>query len=230
MTIIAVGFEGPNRVGKGTQIKLLTSHLVNFGAVTLSIKGDGSRPASGKKGDPRSQWWSDINKTIHHSASPELWDKAACRLSREFLIWRNRWLPKTMELEGAKVGYLLIDRTILSRCAFSLENAKDEIDNLYAADHRLVKRGIGYLTLCPDVIIRLTAPKKHLLKRLDKSDPKYSFRRALIERPVDWYERAHKTFPTNIRERIITIESIAAPDAVFERVVIALKERFPNSF
>lgn len=230
MKIITIGLDGPNRVGKGTQIQLLATHLKNLGGVVISIKGDGSRPGIGEEGDPHSNWWEKTNRIIHQSASTELWDMAACRLSRELLIWKNRWLPKKMNQYGSNKGYLLIDRTILSRYAFALEKGRSELNNLYSSDLRLARRGIGYLELCPDFIIRLCAPRDCLLNRLDESDPKYTFRRSLIERPVDWYEKASKTLPINIQKRIITIESTATPELVFENILTKLREHFPDSF
>ena len=50
--IISIGFEGPNRVGKGTQISFLAQYLSFHEVPFLIIRGDGSRPMSGLAGDP----------------------------------------------------------------------------------------------------------------------------------------------------------------------------------
>lgn len=224
--VITVGFEGPNRVGKGTQIRLLKDYLGAQNIPVLSVRGDGSRPASGQAGDPISSWWNHVTHNIYDSRSVEIWDRAACRLGRELIIWRDRYLPRIMKLNDDKLGFLLIDRSIISRCIYFLESGGENIDNMYCFDRKLKQRNMGYRQLCPDVIVRLIAPRQTLLDRLQPDDPKYWFRRSLIERPCDWYEKAITVFPPDIQERIKTIESIDTPRQVAERVIHVLGTHF----
>lgn len=224
--IFRIGFEGVNRVGKGTQIgRLLTLINEKYGRA-ISIRGSGSRQASGIEGDPSSDWWKNINRKIRECGTFEDWDLASCRLIREQQVWERRVLPRLVYQTKSPHGFLLIDRTILSHIVLHLEAGKSNLETLYVADQLLCRRRITYREACPDLIIHLTAPREVLLNRLDPGDPKYHFRRRLIERPYDWYEEAISRLPPDLQSSIVSIESIETPERVFCRVLGAINAQF----
>jgi thymidylate kinase len=222
--IITIGFEGPNRVGKGTQISLLSHYLFYRKIPFLVIRGDGSRPATGSVGDPFSFWWSEMNKKLRTTARLSDWDLASYRLAREMVVWRNRILLRMIRRANKEFGCLLIDRSIISRSHITREAGNLDVEDLYA-HYVLKRRKITYETLCPDVIFILTAPKDVLRARLDQNDPKYDFRKLLIETKSDWYKDI-SIFPEQIQHRIIRVDSTRPPDLVANKILALLHERF----
>lgn len=89
--IISVGFEGPHRSGKGTQIELLSRTLEEKGIPFLVIRGDGSRPNEGiHLGDPVSEWWSfALPELKKENPNLEDWNKSSYHLARELLVFRD---------------------------------------------------------------------------------------------------------------------------------------------
>src|SRR5512136_3014603 len=115
--IISIGFEGPNRVGKGTQCALLRDWLAERAIPSLIVRGDGSRTGSGERSeDPPSPWWQAVNRRLHGlPVNYEEWNLAAYRLARELVVWRDRVLPRLVKAQGQHMGVLLVDRSLLSR-------------------------------------------------------------------------------------------------------------------
>src|SRR5512136_2934154 len=80
--IITVGFEGPNRAGKGTQSTLLRDWLAERAIPSLIVRGDGSRTGSRERPeDPPSPWWQAANRRLHDlhelPVDYEAWNRAA---------------------------------------------------------------------------------------------------------------------------------------------------------
>ncbi len=224
--ILTIGFEGPNRVGKGTQISLLGRYLSLHEIPFLVIRGDGSRPMSGLSGDPCSLWWSEMNKKLRTTAELSDWDLAACRLAREMIVWRDRVLPRVLRKADKEFGCLLIDRSILSRSHVTREAGSLDVNDLYP--RRFLKgKSITYETVCPDIIFNLIAPKEVLQTRLDPNDPKYYFRKLLIETKSEWYAETVFVFPDYIQRRIVSIDGTKPPDTVASEIATLLYERFP---
>ena len=224
--IISIGFEGPNRVGKGTQISLLAKYLFLHEIPFVVIRGDGSRPMSGLPGDPSSLWWSEMNKKLRTTANLIDWDLASCRLAREMIVWRDRVLPRMIRKAGKEFGCLLIDRSILSRSHVVREAGSLNMDDFYP--HRFLKRKtITYETVCPDIIFNLTAPKEILQARLDPNDPKYDFRKLLIETKSEWYSEMVFFFSKEIQDRFIRVDSTKPPDFIANKILTLLCEKFP---
>lgn len=223
--IITIGFEGPNRVGKGTQISLLAHYLTNREIPFLVIRGDGSRPASGLRGDPFSFWWSEMNKKLRTTARLSDWDVASCRLAREMIVWRERVLPRMIRETGKELGCLLIDRSIISRSHVTREAGSLNREDLYP-QRFFTRIKITYETVCLDIIFSLSASKDVLRTRLDPDDPKYDFRKLLIETKSSWYEDV-TIFPEHIQQKIMRVDSTRPPDLVARKILILLRERFP---
>jgi len=74
--IISIGFDGPNRVGKGTQCVLMQRCLAAHNIPALIIRGDGSRTGTGDgPGNPESAWWRAVNQWLHHpETSGKYWN------------------------------------------------------------------------------------------------------------------------------------------------------------
>jgi thymidylate kinase len=225
--VISIGFEGPNRSGKGTQIEILSNQLENMGIPYLVVRGDGSRPNQGEhKGDPVSEWWS---KTIPLLKDPEnkdsdLWNDSSARLARELIVFRDRVLPNIAKQNNKPVAVLLVDRTLLSRTMVPRSQEKKNIsDNLYSQDS-----GIDTSKICPDLIFNIVVDKETLLSRLDEKDPKYEFRKKLILEKYNWYLDAHKYIPEGLQDRIIQIDGSSDPITINNSIIEIINKKFPE--
>lgn len=225
--VISIGFEGPNRSGKGTQIELFSNQLEEMGIPYLVVRGDGSRPNQGDhKGDPISEWWT---KTMPLLKNPEnkdsdLWNDSSARLARELVVFRDRVLPNIAEQSNKPVAVLLVDRTLLSRTMVPRsQGEKDITNNLYPKDSK-----IDVNKICPDLIFNIIVDKDTLLSRLDGNDPKYEFRKKLILEKYDWYLDAHKYIPNELQDRIIQIDGTSDPMAINDSIINIINNKFPE--
>jgi len=225
--VISVGFEGPNRAGKGTQIELLTNKLNELGIPNLTIRGDGSRPnEGGHLGDPISEWWS---KTLPALRDPqnkdgELWNISSARLARELIIFRDRILPAMAEKNDKPVAVLLIDRSLLSRTMVPRSQGVVDIsNNLYPNDMKFKAQDVS-----PEIIFNIIVGRNDLLSRLDAEDPKYEFRKKLILEKYAWYLDAHRYLPTDLQDRVVLIDGTLTPEEVHASIVSILNEKFPG--
>jgi thymidylate kinase len=227
--IISIGFDGPNRVGKGTQCALMQRCLAKHGIPALIIRGDGSRTGTGDSpGNPESAWWRAVNQWLHHpKTSGKYWNVTSYRLARELVVWRDRILPNLVKTSPKKVGVLLIDRSLLSRTmVLRAMKVQDIANNLYPAEARLRGRKITPELVCPDLILNLTAPKHILLARLNPHDPKYEFRKRLIAGSCDWFKTAPDHIPHYLRSRVIDVDASRDPNLVFNDSLAILLARF----
>jgi len=225
----SVGFEGPNRVGKSTQIELFKKKLDELDVPYLVVRGDGSRPNEGRhSGDPISEWWeSMLLKLRSEAVGSEDWDKSAYRLARELIVFRDRVLPRIAG--GAPFAFLLIDRSILSRTMVPRESGSENIEKrLYPEEAREKGRRITTQKICPDLIINLRADLDTLLSRLDEKDPKYKFRRGLIMQKHTWYEDAVDFIPEELRDRVVQVDSTETIEDVHSEICRVVGKRFPQ--
>lgn len=225
--IISIGFEGPNRAGKGTQIELFSNQLEKMNIPYLVVRGDGSRPNQGEhKGDPISEWWS---KTMPLLKNPEnkdsnLWNDSSARLARELIVFRDRVLPNIAEQNNKPLAVLLVDRTLLSRTMVPRSQGEKDIpNNLYPKDSK-----IDVNKICPDLIFNIIVDKETLLSRLDENDPKYEFRKKLILEKYDWYLDAHKYIPNELQDRIIQIDGTSDPNTINDSIIDIINNKFPE--
>lgn len=221
--VSVIGFEGPNRVGKGTQIERLSQHLDERNIPFIVVRGSGSRPASGAHvGDPLSPWWFRINQSLKTTANLDVWQLSANRLAREFILWRDHYFPQILKRKKARHGFILVDRTILSLFMILRETGIMDWDKLYSEKARSLGRKVTGDMVCPDIIINLVAQKEVLLSRLDPSDPKHDFRKLLIETKSHWFLDAPPMLPRHIQRKIYTINAVDNVDIVFEHVLETL--------
>ena len=229
--IISIGFEGPNRAGKGTQCALLRDWLAARRVPSLIVRGDGSRMGSGARPeDPPSPWWQAADRRLHGlPVDYEAWNLAAYRLARELVVWRDRVLPELVRTQGRRLGVLLVDRSLLSRTMIlRAMEAPDVAGNLYAEQYRMRGRRISPDLVCPDLIVNLTAPRGVLASRLDPGDAKIEFRKRLINETCDWFGDAVAYIPRHLRSRVVEVDASEEVETVFRRVVSILQARFES--
>jgi thymidylate kinase len=232
--IISIGFEGPNRAGKGTQCALMRDWLAERGIPSLIVRGDGSRTGSGERPeDPPSPWWQAANRRLHdlHEllVDYEEWNRAAYRLARELVVWRDRVLPGLVRAQGQRLGVLLVDRSLLSRTMIPRAmGAADVTGALYAERYRTKGRRVSPELVCPDLIVNLTAPRRALVSRLDPGDPKFEFRKRLIEETCDWFGDAVTYIPRHLRSRVVKVDASEEAERVFRRVVSLVQIHFES--
>jgi len=212
--ITSIGFEGPNRVGKGTQISLLAERLYQLGIPYIVVRGDGSRPNKGKHpGDPWSPWWAGMNFLLRRKGgNPNHWRRASIKLVQELIKARDNKLPRLVWESKSDVGVLLVDRSIISRTVFEMEFSSRNDKNL----ELYPSHNIDICKIAPDVIFNIMAPKDVLLARISKEDPKSEFRRDLIERKHVWFQLAPAYLPTSVQTRIVEINGDRTPQAIQE--------------
>jgi thymidylate kinase len=227
--IITVGFDGPNRVGKGTQSIRLQKWLADHEIPSLIIRGAGSRQGCGHQpGDPKSLWWQEINRWLHTPpASCHDWNITAYRLAREMLVWRDRVLPNWVKSSGKELGVLIVDRSLLSRTMIPRAmGVADIAHNLYPEQARLKGRRIWPHLVCPDLIFNLTAPLRILKARLNPDDPKYEFRKKIINDTYPWFKDAVTYLPESLQSRVVEIDSSREIEVVFSNVLAVLLTHF----
>lgn len=231
VTIITIGFDGPNRAGKATQAALLQKWLAERGIFSLIIRGAGSRMGRGDQpGDPESAWWQEVNRWLRTpQSSEETWHITSYRLARELVVWRERILPNLIKSRGQELGVLLVDRTLLSRTMIlRARQIPDVAHNLYPEKARVRGKRISAQLVCPELILNLTAPAQVLMARLDPHDSKYEFRKRLINETSHWFKDAVDFIPEPLRSRVVEIDASQEGRAVFADVVAAMKGHFAN--
>jgi thymidylate kinase len=229
--IITVGFDGPNRAGKATQGALLQKWLDKHGIFSLMIRGAGSRMGQGDQpGDPKSAWWQEVNQRLRTpEVSEETWHITSYRLARELVVWRERILPNLIISQGQELGVLLIDRTLLSRTMIlRARQIPDIANNLYPEKARIRGKRISAHLVCPDLILNLIAPAQILIARLVPYDPKYEFRKRLINETSHWFIDAVNFIPEPLQSRVVEIDASWEMSAVFADILSAVQSHFEN--
>jgi thymidylate kinase len=231
--VSVVSFEGPHRVGKGQNIKLLSQYLSEKNIPHVVLKGDGSRSGEGQiEGDPESLYWQKLSSELRNSEVPkEMWNYAAYLLSREFLVWKNVYMPRKLNFSNSHRGLIILDRSILSRTLIPRELTEpskwsEEIPNtLYKKPDNWKGKQIDLESVTPDLVFSLHAPLNVLLERLDKDDPKYEFRkRNLIDR-YNWYIDSVNYIPKELETIIVSVDTNRQPDKVFSNIKKVLLDR-----
>jgi thymidylate kinase len=179
-----IALDGNHRVGKGTQIELLMSGLIEAGRRPIMLRGDGSRPGTGEtEGDPHSSWWQgfkDYAKSFENEY--DAWRIGARTLLSEAAITRTR-LPAN--------AVILFDRSVLSRTQMTIkEGLIPSIASAYMNSGSDTYNETIFQSLYPDVQIYLAASPEKLLERLAPDDEKYAFRHENIRSSSKHYDDA----------------------------------------
>lgn len=226
--ILSVAFEGSHRAGKGTQIELLTKELESVGIPYLVVHGAGSRPNKGMNlGDPVSDWWTKTNaelKTVKGATDLEKWNQASDRLAREVIVFRERILRKIAEEKGSDCAVLLLDRSLISRAMLNDPIQESPAEECKTADISTAPAGAPKTIkmMVPDLIFNLVADIPVLLSRLDKTDPKYEFRKKNIEEKSPYYFKGKALLPVSIRDRVIQVDASSSPEQIHQEIMAQL--------
>lgn len=184
--ISIVGFDGNHRVGKGTQIDLLSMALADKGIRSLILRGDGSRPGLGNsEGDPHSQWWQNFKEYAKEFDNEyDAWRIGARRLLGEAAA-------KIASIDDNMTTVVLFDRSRISRTQMTLkEGLPTNFETMYRNDGNDKYEDARLKTLAPDLTVYMHAPTSILLGRLSPQDPKYEFRRRNIINSQDTFDSA----------------------------------------
>ena len=205
-----ISFDGLNRSGKGTQIRLLRDYLENRITPVEVLRGDGSRPGVGLRNfyDPTSNWWvnwqANSNKTVND------WNVAYQVLSEE----NNRRYKEFSH--GNQGGTILMDRSYISRYFMlkqqGLRISLEEIANS--------------TELMPDNYFVLEVPKEALLERASEDDiSKTEFRRDIVRRWYNLWEEVVYDAQDFLKEKLIRINGIQSSQKIHEYIVDKLGEK-----
>lgn len=232
--IFSIAFEGMHRVGKETQMELLQKKIQAAGIPCISIKGEGYRYGAGEQPkDPQSDFWEKISEQLNKGADPAVWDEASYRLARELIVWRDRILSRQIDKTLAPFGVLLVDRSLISRAIAKSVDSPPPPKKIFSSEELFPqdvqhRKEITPEMVLPDAIVELVAPKEVLLARLDATDPEYEFRKSNIESKFDIYTDAKHHLSPEIQSRIVTVDSSASVDEVYNKIAEELKTRFPE--
>lgn len=233
IAIPVVAFEGPHRVGKETNIQKLQEYFTNKGVPCKVLRGDGSRTGqNNNEGDPYSIFWQRLNSDLHKPETPkDLWNYSSYILAKEFLICKRVYFPREIHKQQKNFGVIILDRSILSRTLIPREILdqvcwKDQIPNILYKKPAVWKgKEICIDDVAPDLILNLVAPIEVLLSRLDKSDPKYTFRKGNLLKRYDWYIDSVNYIPDHLKCRVVTIDTNRNTNEVFEEIVSVIDQK-----
>ncbi|MDD3046518.1 MAG: deoxynucleoside kinase [Candidatus Pacebacteria bacterium] len=219
MEIVSIAFDGSNRSGKGLQIEMLSSYLEKKNIPYLVVRGDGSREKNNVLEKTLPIWWEKMNLQLHSNNNLDEWNIAACKLAEELVHSKKNILPKIIQENNADAGVLLIDRSILSRAVLVSEQIQNfTIDDLYPKYFFEKGKNLTVWDVLPDIIFFLRAPKEVLLSRLNEDDPKYHFRKKIIEEKSDYYNQVIDLFPAIIKSRISIVDATRDPSQMHGEV------------
>lgn len=229
--IPVIAFDGLNRCGKGTQADLLQSHLLEMNVFSVIVRGDGSREGLGKnQGDPKSLWWSTFKARLKGLEGTsrwfDYWNEAACLLARELIHWRTVVVPVMMHVARYTHGALLVDRSLISRIMVLRQaNEYNGLKSLYALGG--LSQGINWEDVLPDILFNFHVPRHVLLARLEQDDPKYQFRRSIIECHHSLHVSVSRDLPEPILARTIPLDGDRDPEdihaEIFEAVIPSIQ-------
>ncbi len=232
--IFSIAFDGAHHSGKGTQIEILRTKLLECGIPCISIKGEGYRLGQGgSEEDPESDFWQKMSTQLRKGADLQLWEAASYRLARELIVWRDRILRMEIEKILAPFGVLLIDRSFISKSILKSLQVETTPGKIFSSDElypELIQahKKITVEMVLPDLIFELIAPKDILLTRLDPNETDYHFRKTNIEDRYQFYLDAKQHLPEEIKNRIISIDSSPEKEEVYRAILEEIKKRYPD--
>jgi thymidylate kinase len=219
---VTVAFDGLNRCGKGTQAALLQSRLREMDVFSVIIRGDGSRDGLGlTPGDPEDLWWQGFKSCLKGSEGTtrwfDKWNEAACRLAHELICWQGITFPQMLKDSGRKSGVLLIDRSIISRIMVMRQAGEyNGLNSLYTVGGE--PQDIDWEEVLPTVLFNFHVPQEVLLARLDHDDPKYQFRKGIIEQHFQLHVSVSRELPEEILGRTIPLNGDNELEVIHEEI------------
>ena len=199
-----VSFDGLNRAGKGTQLKLLRRHLEDLMYDVIIVRGDGSREGvnNSKYFDPPSVWWrkwqENKEKTIQD------WDDAYLVLNKEVEDELETFRHKCCS------GFFLMDRCYISR--WFVERQRNKSTSLEDV--------ISRTQVFPNIYIILDVPKKILLSRQNDDNPKKTeFRRQIVEQFYDLWQDTTNKVEDKLGNSVIRLDGTQDKYDINEKVI-----------
>ena len=229
--IHTIAFEGEHRSGKGTQIELLKENLDRLNIPYIMVRGAGSRPNKNEhKGDKYSEWWEEHLKVLRSSGvSKNDWSNGSKRLARELIVFRDRFLPQLALEKNSARAILLIDRSILSHLImFDLNKISDQdVKNIYGDRDSKNRKMPPIDAIIPDIIFYLKTNTDTLLLRLEleKTDPKYEFRKKNIIENEGVFDHAINILPKYIKDAVVTIDGSKTPKQISEEIFALVNKK-----
>jgi thymidylate kinase len=222
--VITIGFDGLHRSGKGTQIRMLSDYFAVNDMASLVVRGDGSR--AGMELAPYdfpSRWWQEnlpYFKQEAHSPEEKKFkaDLKYQRLCREAKVIKNRVLPHMMNERGKNLGWMLMDRTFISRYFFC-----KQIDPLVKLEEALTAycpRRKRVETVVPDMTFVLDAPADILIGRISRQEcnpEKYAFKTKMINA---YYSLFTETLDELKKRRdIYIVNALKTPEEIHKEIL-----------
>jgi dTMP kinase len=212
---VLIVLEGPEAVGKSTQLRRLVEWLRGAGLDALSLREPGGTPV----GD-------DLRRIVLDPAA-SLSPRTEALL---FMASRAELVEQVIRpaLSGKKV--VLLDRFFLSTYAYQIFGR-----GLPAEDVRAANRfATGGLT--PDVTVLLRMPLAESLKRLGRRTGPDRIEKA----GLDFHERVAKAFDVFAGKewqsanpecgRVVAVDAMGSEEEVFARLKAAVEDAWPGSF
>lgn len=223
MSIQVISFEGLNRSGKGTQIKMLEDHLISTKVPVVTMRGDGSRKGEGVYNDPYSKWWQNIQPYLRKvdengSFIKEYWNLAAEKLNSEVYDMYHFEFPKIIKNSMSNKGVILLDRSIISRYfVLKRDNPNINLEDLMKFTDQY---GVEKDVITPNLSFILHAQKDVLLERnevLSDHPDKYNFRKKIITGNYDSFEDITNNLKSNLI-RVVHLNGNRPQNLIFEEI------------
>lgn len=222
--VITIGFDGLHRSGKGTQIRMLSDYFAMNDMASLVVRGDGSRAGMGLSSyDFPSKWWKEnlsyFKQEAHSHEEKKLKaDLKYQRLSREARAIKNRVLPNMINESNQNLGWMLMDRTFISRYFFCKQI--DPLINLEEALNVYCHRWRKVETVIPDMTFVLEAPADILIERISREEcnsEKYEFKTKMIN---TYYSLFIETLDElKGRRDICIMDALRTPEEIHKDIV-----------
>ena len=208
--------EGPEAVGKSTQLRRLVDWLRGAGLEVLSLREPGGTPL----GDEMRRLVLDTD-----------WVLAARTEALLFMASRAELVEQVIRPALAANKVVILDRFFLSTYAYQIFGRGLPEDEVRAAN------GFATAALVPTVTLLLRMPLAESLKRLDR---RHSWHDRIEKASRDFHERVASAFEVFASPawqashpecgRIVAVDALGSEGEVFERLRAAVEGSWPGSF
>jgi dTMP kinase len=208
-----IALEGPEGVGKTTQLRRLAEHLDRAGVPVLTLREPGGTPL----GDAIRELLLDPSREIAPAAEALL-----------FMASRAELLAREVRPALARGTVVLLDRFFLSTYAYQVAGR-----GLPEADVRAANQ-LAVGGLVPDLTLLLDSPhgqervsRRPVQDRMERSGGEFHERvqEAFLRFADQGWQRAHPECGP-----VVLVDATGSVDDVFRRLLHPLSSRWPESF